>query len=30
MIAYLDEWVFRRSYADPYVPSKVRDAADRF
>jgi cellulose synthase/poly-beta-1,6-N-acetylglucosamine synthase-like glycosyltransferase len=30
MIAYLDEWVFRRSYADSYVPSKVRDAADRF
>lgn len=30
MLAYIDELVFRRSFRDPYVPTKVRTATDRF
>jgi cellulose synthase/poly-beta-1,6-N-acetylglucosamine synthase-like glycosyltransferase len=30
MLAYLDELVFRRSFHDPYVPTKVRSATEQF
>lgn len=30
MLAYVDELIFRRSFRDPYVPSKVRAATDHF
>lgn len=28
--AYLDEFIFRRSYRDPYVPARVMDQVERF
>lgn len=30
LLAYADELIFRRSYSDPYVPTKVRLATERF
>jgi cellulose synthase/poly-beta-1,6-N-acetylglucosamine synthase-like glycosyltransferase len=30
LMAYLSELIFRKSYKDPYVPGKVRTAADQF
>ncbi len=30
LIAYVDELVLRRSYRDPFVPAKVRDATGQF